>query len=156
MKTLIIYDSVFGNTRQIAEAMGSALGTPEMAGVYHVSQVTAGQLAGVDLLMVGSPTRGFRPTEATRNFLNGLAPHSLDGIRVAAFDTRISVDEVHSAFLSFMVKIFGYAARPIADRLKAKGGRLAAPPEGFFVMASEGPLKEGELQRAMDWAKSLA
>jgi hypothetical protein len=56
----------------------------------------------------------------------------------------------------FVVKLFGYAAKPIADRLKKKGGELTIPPEGFLVKGTEGPLKEGELERAADWAKSLS
>jgi hypothetical protein len=54
------------------------------------------------------------------------------------------------------MKIIGYAAPRIAGGLQAKGGRLAAPPEGFFVQEKEGPLKQGELERAASWAKSLA
>jgi flavodoxin len=49
----------------------------------------------------------------------------------------------------------GYAAKPIADKLKKKGGKLVLPPEGFFVQGSEGPLKEGEVERAAEWAKQL-
>ena len=55
-----------------------------------------------------------------------------------------------------MISIFGYAAKPIADRLQAKGGQLIAAPEGFIVMDREGPLKPGELDRAAAWAGRLA
>jgi len=54
-----------------------------------------------------------------------------------------------------MVGWFGYAAKPIADILVKKGGELFAPPEGFFVKGREGPLKDGELQRAAIWARAL-
>lgn len=54
-----------------------------------------------------------------------------------------------------MVKIFGYAAEPIARQLMKKGGTLALPPEGFYVKASEGPLKDGELDRAAAWARQI-
>jgi hypothetical protein len=53
------------------------------------------------------------------------------------------------------VKLFGYAAKPIAYKLEKKGGSLVIPPEGFLVKASEGPLKDGELERAADWAKLI-
>jgi flavodoxin I len=53
------------------------------------------------------------------------------------------------------VKLFGYAAEPIAAKLQKKGGTLAAPPEGFFVGGTEGPLKEGELERAAQWARRV-
>ena len=52
------------------------------------------------------------------------------------------------------MKLFGYAAKPIADRLKKKGGELTIPPEGVYVKGTEGPLKEGELERAADWLRA--
>ncbi len=36
------------------------------------------------------------------------------------------------------------------------GGELAAPAEGFFVVDTEGPLQEGELERAAAWARQVA
>lgn len=157
MKTLVIYDSVFGNTEQIAQAIGKALADPEVL-VLPVSQVRPEQLSGLKLLVVGSPTRSFRPTEAITRFLKGLPSANLEGVRVAAFDTRIVVAEARSALLSFFVRLYGpaaYAAKYIADRLTRSGARLLLPPEGFFVQGTEGPLKEGELRRAADWARRL-
>jgi hypothetical protein len=40
--------------------------------------------------------------------------------------------------------------------IKKGGGNLLVPPEGFFVMGMEGPLMEGELERAISWAKEIA
>ena len=82
-------------------------------------------------------------------------PNGLKGIKVAAFDTRISVVEANSNFLRVMVKLFGYAAKPIADKLIKKGGALVVTPEGFIVEGSEGPLKKGEIERAKDWASQI-
>jgi flavodoxin len=64
MKALIVYDSVFGNTAKVAQAMAEALQTSAVP----VSRVTADMLRGVDLLIVGSPTRSFRPTPAISKF----------------------------------------------------------------------------------------
>jgi hypothetical protein len=66
-------------------------------------------------------------------------------------------EEIGSAvfILRILVNIFGYVAKPIADRLVKKGGQLIAFPEGFFVQGTEGPLKEGELKRVSDWAKQI-
>jgi flavodoxin len=155
MSVLILYDSVFGNTEQIARAVCSGADLQGNAQAVKVSEVKPEQLQGLKLLIVGSPTRAFRPTEATQKFLKGLAKDSLKGVRVAAFDTRMDVNESKSAVLRFFVKIFGYAAKPTAYGLTAKGGELAAPPEGFLVNDTQGPLKEGELERAANWAKSL-
>jgi hypothetical protein len=60
--------------------------------------------------------------------------------------------------LPFFVRLFGskaYAARRIADGLKKKGGELVVPPEGFYVEGTEGPLTEGELERAAYWAEQI-
>jgi hypothetical protein len=54
-----------------------------------------------------------------------------------------------------MVKIFGYAAKPIAEKLVKRGGVLVGEPIGFEVVESEGPLYEGELERAETWARGL-
>lgn len=158
MKTLVIYDSVFGNTEQVAQAIGKALEDQE-ALVLPVSQIKPEQLTGLRLLIVGSPTRSFRPTEAMTRFLRGIPSANLKGVRVAAFDTRIVVAEARSALLSFFVRLSGpaaYAAKHIADSLQKGGGNLVAPPVGFFVQGTEGPLKEGELGRAADWARRVA
>ena len=153
MKTLVIYDSFFGNTEKIAQAIGDALGAPADVRVLRVGEVKPEQLGGNGLLIVGSPTRGFRPTPAVAEFLKGIPAGALKGVKVSAFDTRIALEDIKSPVLRTMVKIGGFAAKPIADGLKKKGGELAAAPEGFFVEGQEGPLKEGELERAAAWAK---
>ena len=76
MKILVIYDSVFGNTEKIAQAIATMLGTQAVP----VSQVDAGQLHDLDLLVVGSPTRGFRPTEGISKLLSGLPKNHLAGV----------------------------------------------------------------------------
>ena len=156
MKALIVYDTFFGNTEKVAQAMGEALGAVGEAQVVRVSEVSPEQISGVNLLIVGSPTRAFRPTSATVSFLRALPADTLKGIRVAAFDTRTIMDEKVPAILRFMARIFGYAAKPIAARLQKKGGMLVASPEGFFVTGTEGPLAGGELERAAAWAKKMA
>lgn len=153
MKTLIVYDSVFGNTEQIALAIGNSLGSGESVVALRVSEIKPEHLTGLGLLIVGSPTRAFKPTKAIVNFLNKIPSNGLKGVKVSAFDTRISITDVNSRLLNILVRLFGYAANPIADKLVKKGGDLIIPPEGFFVKDSEGPLKDGELERAADWAK---
>jgi len=164
MKAVVVYDSVFGNTGQIAQAVaqaiaqpaGNALGSQEDVQTFQVGDVTPGQLTGVTMLVVGSPTRQFKATPATTRLLKGIPKNGLAGVKVAAFDTRFTVDEIEKVrILAFFVKIFGYAAKPIADSLEKKGGELVAPPEGFFVADVEGPLLDGELERAADWAERI-
>ena len=155
MKVLVVYDSFFGNTEQIAQAIGNALGSQEDVEVLRVSNVKPEQLTGLTLLIVGSPTRAFRPTPAINNLLRRIPMNSLRGVKVAAFDTRISVSDIGSPVLRVFAKLFVYAAKPISHRLKKKAGELVVPPEGFFVKGTEGPLKEGELERAADWARQI-
>jgi flavodoxin len=155
MKAMVVYDSVFGNTEQVAQAMGRALGAPGDAEARRVTEVKPEELVGLDVLIVGSPTRKFRPTPTTTQLLKRIPARGLKGVKVAAFDTRFSIDDANSAILVFIVKLFGYAAKPIADRLEKKGGELALPPEGFIVEGTEGPLRDGELERAADWAGRL-
>ena len=57
--------------------------------------------------------------------------------------------------MSTLVNVFGYAAEPIGDKLKRKGGELVISPEGFYVEGTEGPLTEGEIERAVDWARQI-
>lgn len=146
MKGMIIYDSVYGNTEQIAQAIGSALNSQMDIEIVRVSDVNTTQLTGLNLLIVGSPTHGGSPTEAIRDFLKRLSESTIQDLNVAAFDTRLSTR---------LVKIFGYAAGKIANNLKKKGGILIASPEPFFVKGRKGPLKEGELERAARWGNDI-
>lgn len=144
MKALIVYDSAYGNTEEIARAIGSAIGGDTKA--LRAGSVNPSELASVDLLIIGSPTQGGRPTQAVQDFLSKITGASLKDMRVAAFDTRVSAK---------WAVIFGYAAGRIAKALKARGANLAVPPQGFLVKGTKGPLKEGELERASVWAKGI-
>jgi flavodoxin I len=145
MKTWVVYDSVYGNTEKIARAVGSALG-PD-ARVMRADGVDPADLESVDLLVVGSPTHGGRPTEGVQGLLGKLEETLPKSTRVASFDTRLAAK---------WVGVFGYAAGRIARALEEAGGTLVAPGEGFVVKGREGPLKDGELERAADWARELA
>jgi len=155
MKALVIYDSVFGNTEKVAQAIAGALRSQGQVEILQASSASPDQLAHIDLLVVGSPTRGFRPTEAMTALLKRISSKVLKGVNVAAFDTRFKADELESPGIRFLVKTGGYAARRIASQLKKAGGTLVAPPEGFYVEDTEGPLKAGEIERAVSWATHL-
>ena len=157
MKALVVYDSFFGNTERIAQAIGQAIAPQGDVDVLKVGDAEPGQLTAADVLVVGSPTRAFSPSPAITKLLRRIPTKGLDGVRTAAFDTRFAQSEIDShSVLRPMVKVFGYAAEPIAARLTKKGGELAVPPEGFIVEGAEGPLKAGELERAADWASRIA
>jgi flavodoxin len=155
MKVLIIFDSIFGNTAQIAHAMGNALQSHAFVRVVKVSEFTLEQLNDTHFLIIGSPTRGFRATPAINDLLKSLPVDSLAGLQTACFDTRLNLDDVKSGFVHFIVKNGGYAGKRIADAHKKKGAAPLLEPEGFFVSAEEGPLRTGELERAGEWANQL-
>lgn len=146
MKVLIIYDSVFSNTEKIAQSIGNVLGSQKDVEILRINNVKIEQLTGVELLIVGSPTLGGRPTPAILDFFNEVSGATIKGLNVLAFDTRLSTK---------MVGIFGYAAGKISEYLENKGGTLLAPPEGFFVKGKKGPLKVGEIERAASWAQAI-
>jgi flavodoxin len=69
MKVLVVYDSIFGNTEIIAQAIGNQFDTQTDAVMVRVGDVKPEQLTGLELLIVGSPTHAFRPTPAVITFL---------------------------------------------------------------------------------------
>jgi flavodoxin len=142
VKTLVVYDSLYGNTAQVARAIGDAVAGE--TDVLRVGEVKPSELRSFDLVIVGSPTQGGRATEAMQAFLARVP--ALEGARAAVFDTRLRAR---------WVKVFGYGAGKIAERMKSLGATLVAEPEGFTVKGKKGPLADGELERAIAWAESL-
>jgi flavodoxin I len=144
VKAVVIFDSVSGNTANIAEAVSRAVGSGTR--LIKASEARIEDIAGIDLLILGSPTYGGRPTDTMSGFLRKIGAGSLGGISAAAFDTRLSIK---------FVKLFGFAANRIAAALKKNGAKVLSA-EGFIVKGGKGPLAEGEIGKATEWAKSLA
>jgi flavodoxin len=155
MKILVLYDSFFGNTEKIAQEIGSALSKHGSVHVEKIGEKTALLFDDIDLLVLGSPTRAFSPSPNVKNFIKSLPENALQGVKVAVFDTRISLDDVNSKLLHFFVKLFGYASEPMLKGLEKKGATRATEPGWFYVKDSEGPLSENELEHASTWAESL-
>jgi flavodoxin len=146
MNALVLYDSQFGNTERIAQAIADAL---RPAGHVRIARIDPAQpvdLHGVDLLIVGSPTQGWNATPAIRNFLEHAPAERLAGLAVACFDTRFR----RARWLT------GSAARVIGRKLRKRGAALRLPPESFFVAGTEGPLLDGELAHAATWAGAIS
>jgi flavodoxin len=168
MRALVVYESMYGNTRTVAEAVAAALSDS-----YDVELVPAHEappsLQGIELLVVGGPThvhgmasdrsrsaatiageQHHTPMDPSGTAATGLRDwlRQVDegtGIRAAAFETRID----KPAWMT------GSAARGIARRLRARRFDVAAA-ESFLVGDSEGPLADGEVERAQAWAAGLA
>jgi flavodoxin len=166
VKATVVYESVYGNTLAVAEAIAEGLGGAEVVAVHRA----ANGLEDSDLLIVGGPTHMHGMTTTRSRQLAVEAVHE-DGAghvereaaaepglrawirdlagsrggRAAAFDTRAD----KSPWLT------GAASRGIAKRLRRRGYEVVAT-ESFLVEDSEGPLAEGELDRARAWGAELA
>jgi len=145
MNTLIIYDSAFGNTAQIAQAMAGKLGEHGTVRTALASEADLPEMKDLDLLVVGGPTQRHGTSPAMKALLERLPRRTLRGAGAAAFDTRYHM----AAWKS------GSAAQRIASGLKRTGASLLVEPESFFVAEREGPLEEGELERAARWAEEV-
>lgn len=139
MNALVIYDSNFGNTKKIADTIASELKT-EAVSVYDVSPYN---LRGIDLLVVGSPINGWRPTRIMEDFLESLTIDQLNNVEAAAFDTRINIF------------FHGDAANKMSQILEKAGANIIADPQEFYVQSKEGPLLFGELEKAIEWAQVI-
>jgi flavodoxin len=146
MKTLVVYDSLYGNTKAIAQAIADAI--PGEVEVLHVADATASGLEAYDLFIIGSPTHGAMPTEAVQSLVGRIGSPAREGARAATFDTRLT--------WKILERWGGFAAPKMADTLKEQRWTLAGEPGGFFVKGlKKGPLKRGEVERAAAWAKGL-
>ncbi len=170
MKAVIVYESVYGNTREIAEAV--AEGLRERAEVELLPVGEAGTaLERAELVVVGGPThmhgmasrlsmRG-AVDDARKKHLEAQLEPGVEGptlrdwldrlpqgdhVAAAAFDTRIGKPAI----------LTGSAAKGIGRRLERRGYVLVAEPESFVVGDSLGPLQPGELERAREWGAGLA
>jgi hypothetical protein len=162
MDALVVVESVFGNTRRIAEAVAEGLGPRVHARVVDVAEAR-GLTDGVDILVVGGPTHAFGMTRLStrqsaaaqagngavaaevglREWLETVGP-AAPGQLVAAFDTRVGGPWV-----------VGSAAAGALRRLRRLGYERITRPESFRVSGTKGPLGSGELERARLWGSGL-
>lgn len=161
MRALIVFESVFGNTRRIAESIVDGLGPVMTTTVVAAAGPDVPAPDEFDLLVVGAPTHAWGlPTSSTRNAQRGPAepvigegvrewldrlPSARPGSVAATFDTRLA----RPRWLT------GSAARRAAARLRGLGFRVVAT-EGFRVEGTRGPLSDGEIDRARAWGGRLA
>jgi flavodoxin len=138
MRATVIYDTQHGNTRAIASVIAAELGSGAIA--LPVTAVRPELLERTDVLVVGSPVVRWNSTETIQAFLAGLTPRSLDGMRAAAFDTRVK----HF--------IHGDAAVKISHSLQGAGATIVAHPQSFLVTGSRGPLAADARRKATAWA----
>lgn len=151
MNILIVYDSYFGNTQEIAETIYNEIKNGNTIKLIKASEVEKSDHLDKDLIIIGSPTRAFSPTKQITNFTKSI-PKSINA-KFAVFDTRMQVDEIGNGFLSFLSGTLGYANDTLEKILKRKG--IKSNTCNFYVSQSEGPLLNKETEKAKDFAKSL-
>ena len=162
MKSLVVYESWFGNTKELAQVVAGALAEAGEVTMLTVDDALP-ELDAFDLVVVGAPTH-VHGLSSARSRTGAIEQRGQDGEpgigvrgwiealpmlrrpQVAVFDTRAHKPEL----------LVGSAAHGIARRLVKRGYRLATEPESFFVDGTPGPLEDGELERAAEWGRSLA
>ena len=169
VRALIIYESMFGNTHAIADAIAKGLEPLDNVVVVPMGEAGRERVGDADLLVVGGPTHFHgmsRPR--TRRWAAATAQKSksdlvLDrdakgpGVR----DWLRSLGQSHTKFAAFDTRfegpavLRGRASRPISRKLRKHGFEMVAKPESFFVNL-ENHLEPGEEARAQEWGKRLA
>jgi hypothetical protein len=169
MRAVVVYESMYGNTHQVADAIGAGLRPAFDVRVVPVSQAGPEILAGADLVVVGGPTHAHGMSRAaTRKAAVDAADKPVGGLKVepealgtglrewlgalgryrakaAAFDTRM-----HGP-----AALTGRAAKGADHLLRAHGFDMVAEPESFLVTRQD-RLDPDEITRARDWAAKLA
>ncbi|HEY47070.1 MAG: hypothetical protein AMJ88_12945 [Anaerolineae bacterium SM23_ 63] len=146
MNTLIVYFSKFGHTRMVAESIAEGLEAVGPVRLLSSDQLTPSDLKDVEFVVMGSPTHRMNLPEAVRPIFENLPKRILRGKSVAAFDTSYRMSPILARFT---------ASKKLAQKLRKLGGKRVVPPETFHVMEREGPLYEGEIERANTWAKAI-
>jgi hypothetical protein len=158
MKAVVVYESLWGNTRAVGQAIAEGIG-PE-ARALSTAEASSARMADADLIVAGAPLQGFSlPGDRTRAgikrdtdpapdlsipTLRSWLEQLPDGQgRCAAFETKIRWSP-------------GSATKTIVHELQAAGYPPIADPEHFIVTGTYGPLRDGELDRARDWGAHLA
>lgn len=145
MNTVIVYDSAFGNTEQIAQVIAETFREDGQVRIVRVEHTHPLYLHDVDLLVLGCPTQNWRPTPAMRSLVEYIPAEDLYRLTFACFDTRFSQSS----------RITGSAARWMTRNLRKRGASHLLPGESFFVKGRHGPLENGEVERAIRWARML-
>lgn len=167
MRALIVYESLFGTNRTIAEAIAAGIGADATITLVDAASAPATIDDRVDLLVVGGPNHQFGlPRPATRAEAaaqhEGGGPPTERGLRewldelelfqpgqpAAVWDTRMASPR-------FLVSV-DHSSRTIAKRLRRSGARLVVEPRHFYSADGRGELVECEEDRAREWGTQLA
>jgi flavodoxin len=147
MNALVVYYSLFGNTQRVAKEIAAVFGKVGTASIRGVEELSTDDLKDIDLLVMGTPTHRMNLPQVVRSALEKLPRRGLRDMYYAAFDTSYDV----SAFLARFT-----ASKKLDRKLRKLGGKRLFPPQTFHVHPHhEGPLLDGEIQRAKVWADAI-
>lgn len=161
MKAIVVYESMWGNTAEIAKAIAFGIGSDATA--MSTDEATAAEIAGADMIVAGAPLLGFSlPTEKMLADIkrNPASPPPVN--EASNKSMRMWLKELPKGAgkaASFETRIWwspGSSSKAILKQLEAAGYSPASPAEKFLVTGQYGPLKEGELERAREWGAKLA
>lgn len=165
MSVLVVYESMYGNTHAVADAIAEGIGgEAEVRSVHDVGSLPA----DLDLLVVGGPThmhglssgmsRKMSVTAAKEDGHASIEPSATEGAGLRAWLHSLGTASCHAAAFDTRLDrsphLTGSAARGISRRLRHHGYEVAATAS-FFVDDGEGPLADGELDRARAWGTEL-
>jgi hypothetical protein len=162
VNALIVYESLYGNTKTIAEAIAEGLARETTTEIVEVAAAPSIPPPS-NLLVVGGPTHQFglsRKSSRQQGADDSDEPViSLDvGIREWIGDLPRVSGAVAATFDTSIRKpnLPGSAARGAAKRLKKLGYRILVPGELFLVEGGKGPITDGEVDRAREWGHMVA
>jgi len=149
MKVLIVYDTVSPKkiTAEVAQAISKVLKEEEIeTDSFFFRDIDKAAVKNYDCVIAGSPTMYFRASSGIGQFLDSYSGKEFSGKRAAAFDTQLQL------------WISGNAAKGIERKLKNLGFEIIMPPLVAYVEGkmNEMQLKEGELDKARNWAREVA
>jgi flavodoxin len=156
MKGVVAFDSVFGNTRQVAEAIKDEL---EKAGhdVVLLNLRESGDVpAEGDFILVGSPTRMGTMTRKSKRLVKKLDVRVWGSKPLAVFDTHAVISEDPEERAKSIRWVEPGAAGKLAKLASGRGLQVSGPPLRCSVTGSEGPLAEGQLEKAREYARGFA
>ncbi len=169
MHAVVVYESMYGNTHLVADAVGAGLSTALDVSVVPVSHADPSVLAGADLVVVGGPTHAHGMSRATTRkaavaaATKEVSPLELEPdalgpglrewfgslgrypVKAAAFDTR-----VHGP-----AALTGQASKGVARLLRTHGFDVITGPESFLVTKQD-RLEPQEAIHAREWGAKLA
>lgn len=161
MRAIVIFESLWGNTAQIARAIATGLEQVAPVELSTASDAPT-HLESYDLVVVGGPTHAFsmsRPSTRESATENQQAPVVTRGIREWLSDVTPVFSSIPAVAFDTKVaspRLPGSAAKAARSELRGLGFDVTTPPETFRVHGYTGPLVDGELSRATQWGVSLA